>query len=234
MLMQNKAFNELESILGYSFSDKGILELALTHSSYENRVPSSHRINNERLEFIGDGFLDAIVGRELYEIMPEATEGNLSKVRSSVVCEKSLAGIARKLEIGRFLLLGKSEEDNGGNNKDSILADAVEAIIGAMIIDSSYETAREFVLRICEENIKLAVDGKLFRDYKTDLQEILQKKYRLVRIEYVLVDATGPDHCKEFTMAVKADGKILGSGIGKSKKEAEQNAAKYVILKGEY
>lgn len=230
----NNEYIELESILGYTFRDESLLVNALTHSSYVSEHDRVYRFNNERLEFIGDGFLDAIIARELYDILPEVTEGVLSKTRAYIVCERSLAMVSRKMGIGKFLLLGKGELESGGRDKDSILADAMEAIIGAVIIDGGYEAARTVVLNALRENMMLAVEGRLFRDYKSELQELLQKKYKGVVITYNLVKEVGPDHCKEFTMQVSAHGEVLGTGTGRSKKEAEQRAAQDVILKGDY
>lgn len=232
--MPNNRITELESILGYEFKDIALLETALTHSSYSSEHDRGNRFNNERLEFIGDGYLDAIIGMELYGILTDASEGVLSKTRANVVCEKSLASISRKLNVGDYLMLGRGEAENGGRNKDSILADAMEAIIGAIISDGCYEDGREFVLRVMRENIELAIEGKLIRDYKSELQEILQKKYRGIRINYSLIREEGPDHCKEFTVQVSIHDRVLGTGTGHSKKEAEQHAACDVILKGEF
>lgn len=224
---------ELENRIGYHFRDKNLLLNALTHSSFSSEHGLEYCMNNERLEFIGDGFLDAIVGTELYKLMPKAHEGVLSKNRAEVVCEESLAEAARKLGLGDVIQLGRGEFLNGGRDKDSILADAIEAVIGASIIDGGYEAGKTIVLGLFKEKIGLAVQGKLNSDYKSKLQEILQDKYKSIKINYVLVHEEGPDHDKVFNVDVVVNGRILGSGSGKSKSKAEQAAAENVLSKGE-
>lgn len=223
---------EFEKIIKYEFKDKGLLNKALTHSSYcrENNLESNQ--SNERLEFLGDAFLDAITGAELYRRLSDVNEGRLTKTRALVVCEKSLAEIGNKLNIGKFLNMGNGEQRNGGRHRESIVADAMEAVIGAVFIDSDYKTTRDFVLREFAGVIDDAMAGKLFTDYKTQIQEILQSKGTVPVIKYVLDRAEGPDHDKTFYVHLVSDDKILGSGVGKSKKEAEQNAAKATIKGG--
>lgn len=226
-------FSELENRIGYSFKNKELIKVALTHSSYASEHGLSYELNNERLEFIGDGYLDAIIGNRLYEIMSSSHEGMLSRNRADVVREESLADIARYIKLGDYLYLGKGEESHGGRNKNSILADAFEALIGAVISDGGFIKGEELVLRLFENKIDLAVKGKLNKDYKSKLQEKLQEKYRSVKIEYSLVGESGPDHDKTFNVQVAVDGKILGTGSGKSKAKAEQAAACEVLSKGE-
>lgn len=226
-------FDKLEQNIGYSFNDEKLLITALTHSSYSAENGKSYRFNNERLEFIGDAYLDAIIGAKLYDILPDEHEGVLSKDRAAIVCEGSLASISREIGLGGFLFLGKGEDNCGGRNKDSILADAMEAVIGAMIIDGGFDIGRNVVLELFGKKIRLAIKGKLFHDYKSSLQEKLQEKHKGVSIEYAIVSESGPDHDKLFTVAVTVNGKKRGEGLGKSKKDAEQEAAKTVILKGE-
>ena len=221
-----KDYSVLERNLGYSFQDKKLLAHALTHSSYASEHDLAYSENNERLEFIGDAYLDAIIGNKLYEVMPNQPEGVLSKTRANIVCERSLATIARNIGLGDFLFLGNGEEMYGGREKDSILADAVEAIIGAIIRESGYDCADRVVLKLFEENILLALQGKLYHDYKTALQEKLQERYKNVRIQYESVSESGPDHRKVFTVQVKVD------DSGHSKKAAEQEAARKVLMKG--
>ena len=221
-----KDYSVLERNLGYSFQDKKLLTHALTHSSYASEHDLAYSENNERLEFIGDAYLDAIIGNKLYEVMPNQPEGVLSKTRANIVCERSLATIARHIGLGDFLFLGNGEEMYGGREKDSILADAVEAIIGAIIRESGYDCADRVVLKLFEENILLALQGKLYHDYKTALQEKLQERYKNVRIRYELVSESGPDHRKVFTVQVKVDDAVLATGSGHSKKAAEQEAAR--------
>lgn len=226
-------YTELENRIGYHFKDEKLLLNALTHSSFSSEHGLEYSMNNERLEFIGDGFLDAIVGAELYKLMPTAHEGALSKNRAEIVCEESLAEIARQLDLGESLELGRGEKLNGGKDKNSILADAMEAIIGASIIDGGYEAAETIVLGLFRNKIDLAVEGKLNSDYKSKLQELLQDKYKSIKINYVLVHEEGPDHDKVFNVDVVINDKILGSGSGKSKAKAEQAAAENVLSKGE-
>ena len=216
---------ELENIIGYSFIHLEILERALTHSSY-NREKNTKHMDNERLEFIGDGFLDAIVGFELFNRMKGVTEGRLTKTRALIVCEKALADVAREIGLGRFMYMGHGEEAGGGRGKDSILADCMEAVIGGIFLDGGYEAASGFVVRFLKETIDKAIDGKIFLDYKSEVQEILQSKGKTVNIVYITDREEGPAHNKTFFVHMECDGKVYGSGSGKSKKEAEQNAAK--------
>lgn len=226
-------FNKLEEIIGYSFKDKSLLKTALTHSSYAAEHGYSYENNNERLEFIGDAYLDAVVGANLYMIMPTAREGVLSRNRADVVCEESLADVARTFNLGEYILLGKGEVSNGGNDKDSILSDAFEALLGAIILDGGYEVCKNVILRLFKNKIEEAVEGKLNKDYKSKLQELLQAKYKNINLKYELVSEHGPDHNKTFDVVVELDGKVLGNGSGKSKSKAEQAAAKDVMSKGE-
>ena len=224
---------ELENVIRYRFSDGSLLRNALCHSSYAAEQGHGHAGNNERLEFIGDAFLDAVIGLELYRMLPEEREGTLSKRRAAVVCERSLAAKARELDLGSFLYLGNGEEMTGGRNKDSILADALEAVIGAVVLDGGYPEAERVVLGMLADTVRLALDGKLFMDYKTELQERIQDRYAKAEIRYELTGESGPDHEKTFTVTVLVNGKPLGTGSGRNKKEAEQNAARDVITRKE-
>ncbi len=223
---------EFEKKIDYSFNDKGLLNKALTHSSYcrENNMESSQ--SNERLEFLGDAFLDAITGAELYDRLFSVNEGKLTKTRALVVCEKSLAKVGTRLQIGDYLNMGNGEKNNGGRQRESIVADAMEAVIGAIFLDSGYENTREFVLGEFHDIIEDALAGRIFADYKTEIQEILQSKGTVPVIKYVLDKEEGPDHDKTFYVHLVSDDRKLGSGIGKSKKEAEQNAAKDTLEGG--
>ncbi len=227
-------YDLLEKKLKYGFKDTGLLETALTHSSFTAEHGKSYRFNNERLEFIGDAYIDAVIGKKLYDILPDEQEGVLSKDRADIVCERAMAQVAKSVGLGDFLRLGKGEAASGGREKDSILADSMEAVVGAIVLDSSYETAEKVVLDIFSENIRLAVKGKLCNDYKSMLQEKLQYKYKSPKIVYSIVGESGPDHDKSFTAEVSVNKKFLARGIGKSKKEAEQAAAKQVVLRGEF
>ena len=219
---------------GYSFSDEKLLKTALTHSSYASEHRLGYDMNNERLEFIGDAFVDAVVGTELFSLMKDAHEGMLSRCRADVVCEDTLADAASDMGLGAYLYLGRGEEANGGRRKPSILADAFEALMGAIILDGGYEACRDVILRLLGERIVLASEGKLNKDYKTKLQEILQEKDKNVKIAYEITDQSGPDHSKTFTMQVTMNGRVLGTGSGRSKARAEQAAAEDALTKGEY
>lgn len=219
----------LERRIGYSFNDRELLRNALTHSSFANEAGLTYCNNNERLEFIGDAYLDAFVGMKMFTMLPDKHEGVLSKRRADVVCEKSLAEVAREVGLSAFILLGKGESRYGGRDKDSILADAMEAVIGAIVIDGGVAEAERVVLDLFNENITLSVQGRLNQDYKSILQEKLQEKYKSIDIEYREVAESGPDHAKKFIVAVHALGKDLGIGKGRSKKEAEQEAARNVL-----
>ena len=229
-----QSLDELEKVIGYRFRNRDLLITALTHSSYASEHGLSYEMNNERLEFIGDAYLDAVVGNRIFDIMKDAHEGVLSRYRADVVREDSLADTARKVRLGEYLRLGKGEEANGGRDKDSILADAFEAVLGATIIDGGFGEGSRMALDLFAEKIELAVAGKLDRDYKSRLQEALQEKYRSVKISYVPVSESGPDHDKTFSVRVEVDGRVLAEGTGKSKAKAEQAAACEVLTKGEY
>ena len=222
------SINEFEQMIGYCFRNKRLLERALTHSSYNREKNTKHQ-DNERLEFLGDAFFDAIVSAELFQKMEKSSEGQLTKTRASIVCEESLAAAARKIEMGKYILMGHGEEVTGGRERTSTLADAMEAVIGALYLDGGYHRTRDFVLRTFAETIEAAVQGKLFSDYKSEIQEVLQKRGRSRIISYEIDREEGPDHAKTFFVHLSCDGKVLGEGSGKSKKEAEQNAAKAAL-----
>ncbi|MBR6529093.1 MAG: ribonuclease III [Firmicutes bacterium] len=222
--------NKFEQLIGYKFNNEIYLERALTHSSYNKEKNTKHQ-DNERLEFLGDAYFDAIVSAELFKMMKGVTEGKLTKTRALVVCESSLAKAARKLGLGKYIYIGHGEEVAGGRDKDSILADAMEAVIGAIFIDGGYEPTEKFVLKSFAETIKDAAEGKLFSDYKSEVQEFIQKNGRNLAITYNTVKEEGPAHDKTFFVNLTYDGKILGEGSGKSKKEAEQQAAKTALAR---
>ncbi|NMA04481.1 MAG: ribonuclease III [Clostridiales bacterium] len=219
---------EFQDIIKHRFKEMDIINEALTHSSYSNESRDKHTYNNERLEFLGDSVLSTVVSEYIYSKYNNLPEGELTKVRANVVCEPSLARQAKSINLGKYLLLGKGEEVTGGRDRISILADAFEAVIGALYLDGGIKTARKFVLNMLEDSIKLASTGDLFRDYKTDLQELLQSKFD-DKISYKVINETGPDHDKTFEVEVILGNKVLGKGRGKSKKEAEQNAAKKAL-----
>ncbi|MBR2674581.1 MAG: ribonuclease III [Mogibacterium sp.] len=222
----------LEKTIGYVFSDKNLLRIALTHSSYASEQKLGYSHNNERLEFIGDAYIDAIVGTRLFEIMGNAHEGPLSKFRADVVCESALADTALRIGLGEYLYLGKGEDASGGRSKPSILSDAFEALMGAIMIDGGFEPCREVVLRLLNDKIEMAATGRLSRDFKTRLQEKIQEKDSKSGIVYKIVDEKGPDHNKIFTVRVSVNGRVIGTGMGSSKARAEQAAAKDALSKG--
>ncbi len=227
-------YTELYSLTGYRFSDEKLLKTALTHSSYASEHRLGYEQNNERLEFIGDAYVDAVVGSKLYQIMGAAHEGVLSRCRADVVCEDSLADAASHMGLGEFLRLGRGEDASGGREKPSILADAFEALMGAIIIDGGYEACRDVILRLLGDKIVLASEGKLNKDFKTRLQELLQDKDHNVQIAYKITGQEGPDHSKVFTTQVSANGRVLGTGSGRSKAKAEQAAAEDALTKGAF
>lgn len=220
----------LEENLGYKFKNIELLKTAVTHSSYANENKMKITENNERLEFLGDAILNLIVSHYLYKKYQDYPEGELTKIRATVVCESSLAFAARKINLGKYLLIGKGEETTGGRERDSILADASEALTGAIYIDSDFDTASKLLLKNFEEDIVYAVaKGDLFIDYKTELQEKFQRKKKS-KIEYRVLKEVGPDHNKIFYMDVAVNDKTIGKGSGRNKKEAEQMAAKEALL----
>lgn len=220
--------NELEAIIDYEFKDKYLLENALTHSSYINEEIDKKLKNNERLEFLGDAIFDAIISEYLYKRMIDVEEGRLTKLRALVVCERSLAACGNRLGISRFIRLGRGEKNNGGRKRDSIIADAMEALIAAIYLDGGMEATREFVLTSFKATIESALSGKLHTDFKTELQECLQAKGNS-DIMYKLDKQEGPDHNKTFYVSFWSNGNKLGQGRGRTKKEAEQNAAKAAL-----
>ena len=222
---------DFETVIGYEFRDKELLERALTHSSFLPQGKDRARHNNERLEFLGDAFFDAIISVELCKLLPGAEEGKLTKLRAIVVCEQSLAREGERLDIGSYLRMGKGESASGGRKRASIVADAMEAVIGAIFLDGGYEAAARFVVDNFSNTVKLAVEGKLFTDFKTALQESLPPGTQ-GQLKYVVTGEEGPDHDKRFYVDVVYAGKVLASGSGKSKKEAENSAAKLALERG--
>lgn len=232
--INNERINNLEELqkkIEYNFKDINLLHWALTHSSYANEHKKQKIIYNERLEFLGDSILGLIVSEYIFIKYTNYPEGDLTKLRATVVCEPSLSYLAKKIDLGKYLMLGKGEEATGGRERVSILADAFEALIGAIYLDGKIENAKVFVLKYLSPIIQNAVNGvELFIDYKTHLQELLQKSIK-AKIEYNVVLEEGPDHSKTFHIEVTVKDKVLGKGIGRSKKEAEQNAAKSALDK---
>ncbi len=219
--------NDLEEKIGYHFREKELLKSALMHSSYTNESHLPKHQCNERLEFLGDAVLELVSSEFLFHEYKKTPEGELTRMRASMVCEPSLAFCAREIDLGDFLLLGKGEEATGGRKRDSITSDALEALIGAIYLDGGFASAKEFILRFVLNDLE---HKKLFFDSKTILQEIVQAHFE-ERVSYYLVKEEGPDHSKRFTVEVHIGTECYGSGIGRTKKAAEQEAAYHAILK---
>ena len=213
---------QLQQKIGYTFKNEQLLKAAFIHSSYVNENKGKVKESNERLEFLGDSVLGFISAENLYLNNPDTPEGDLSRKRASLVCEKSLYETAKELNFGSYMLLGKGEEMGGGRQRSSILADAVEAVIAAMYLDGGIEPAKKFVLKHVLSNN--ADTG----DYKTQLQELVQREKEQV-LEYRMSGQSGPDHDKRFDFQVLLNGDVVGEGSGRTKKEAEQMAAKAAI-----
>ena len=225
-----KELVEFSHALGIDFHDIRFLHQALTHTSYANDAKKIHVVHNERLEFLGDAVLELIISSYLYSNFPDLPEGELTKARASVVCEMTLAKRAHVLNIGEYLLFGKGELATGGRNRTSILADAFEAIIGSIYMDQGIQNATDFVLGQLKEDLGVIKKGNYIQDYKTLLQEVVQKNSDS-KIHYELISETGPDHDKIFHIAVFINQQKSGTGFGKSKKEAEQCSAKEALIK---
>ncbi|AGB41359.1 ribonuclease III [Halobacteroides halobius DSM 5150] len=230
MAANKEVLIELQQEIEVQFSDLKLLEKAITHKSYANEKQELKIKDNERLEFLGDSVLDLIISRYIFLNYPDHPEGELAKIRSVVVSAPILAEKAREIELGKYMLLGKGEEMTGGRKRDSILADGFEAVVGSIYLDQGLEASQEFILDLLVPNIKEVEQGSYVRDYKTLLQELIQKDSNL-RPDYKVVEEKGPDHNKRFTVEVIFDQEILGVGVGFSKKEAEQKAAKKAIAK---
>ena len=228
---KTSAFTDrLKKRLKIDWNDANLLYQALTHSScaYENQGKGV--THNQRLEFLGDAVLELVISEYLYRTYPERSEGELTKLRAAVVCEPSLAKVAGELTLGYCLRMGRGEERSGGRERPSILADVFESLLGAVYLDQGLETARKLILQQLTPIIQDVIEGRLERDYKTELQENLQK-HSPDPLTYVILREEGPDHNKTFTAGVIYRGKEIGCGCGRSKKEAEQQAAKEAISK---
>ena len=220
--------SNLEKAIGYRFQNISLLQNALAHSSYANERWHDSLLSNERLEFLGDSILGMTVADYLYRNFPDRPEGELTRMRADMVCETTLAAVANRIGLGQHLLLGHGEEQGGGRARPSILADAVESVIAACYLDGGFESAAQFIRTfiLCDVPVKRLHNV----DYKTTLQELVQRKKDQV-LSYTLTGESGPDHDKQFCVAVSLNGKTVGEGTGRSKKKAEQDAARVAIEK---
>jgi len=218
----------LQEILGVSFKDLSRLEQALVHSSYINENPDFAPTSNERLEFLGDAVLGSVVAEKLYQDLPSFTEGEMTKLRAALVRRDALARAARAISLGDYLYLGKGEEASGGRRKPVNLAGALEAVIAAIFLDQGSATAKNFILRLFNKELQKVVSQGAGVDYKSQLQELIQAREQQTPAYYV-IEAKGPDHDRRFTVEVRAGDTVLGRGSGKSKKEAETEAARSAL-----
>lgn len=219
---------DLEEAIGYHFHNISLLQNALTHSSYANERWHNSLLSNERLEFLGDSILGMLVAEYLYRSFPDRPEGELTRMRADMVCEKTLAKVANEIHLGDHLLLGHGEEQGGGRTRDSILADAVESVIAASFLDGGIQAAKQFIQRFILVEVPVRQLHNV--DYKTKLQELVQQKKNQV-LTYELTAESGPDHDKHFAVAVSLNGAVVGRGEGTSKKRAEQESARDAIGK---
>ena len=225
LILKMVDWNDCQKNLGISFRQEYLLEQAFVHSSYSNENPDFAWPSNERLEFLGDAVLNFIVTEKLYEEFPKLPEGELTEIRASLVCRDTLADLASSLKLGDWLLLGRGEETSGGRTKASNLANAMEALIGALYLDQGLAKARRFILRQLKPELGKIKAGKTTPNYKALVQDLIQGQRRPTPI-YRLVEATGPDHSKQFTAEILVEGKALGRGTGRNKKVAESQAAR--------
>ena len=224
--MQDNNLTKLEEHIGYSFQDEKLLKQALTHSSFTNEQKINRTQDYERLEFLGDAVLEMVSSQFLFHAYPKLSEGELTKLRASLVCEPALAFCARDLELGKYIRLGKGEEMSGGRERESITSDVMEAVIGAIFLDGGVEKAKEFILRFILSDIE---NKQLFYDSKSNLQELMQGTLKK-EFHYELLEESGPEHSKCFVVEVTMEGKSLGRGLGRTKKAAEQQAAYEALL----
>lgn len=227
---RKKELMEFEDAAGISFNNIELLDTALTHSSYANQMGMKYNDHNERLEFLGDSVLSMVISEHLYKKYKSRPEGKLTRIRAAIVCEGTLAETARKICLNNYLLIGRGEEMSNGREKDSLLADAMEAVIAAVYLDGGYDTAKKFIITLLNDKIEKMGKIKSLNDYKSKLQEFVQKTSDL-QLSYELIEEAGPPHDRTFKMKVKLGDKEYGEGLGKSKKESEQNAAKEALKK---
>jgi len=219
---------ELEKTLGITFTDKSLLQRALTHRSYLNENPDYPLSDNERLEFLGDAVLDFLTAKYLYNRFPEMAEGQLTSLRAALVKRETLAQFAGALNLGQYLLLSRGEEESGGRKREATLCAAFEALTGAVLLDQGLQAAEDFALRCIEPEVKRILEEERYKDAKSTLQELTQGQLQLTPV-YRTVAERGPDHAKEFTVEVLVGDEVCGRGIGPSKQVAEQEAAKVAL-----
>lgn len=225
-MVENDSLEEMEGKISYCFTNRQLLKQALTHSSYANERKINKIQNYERIEFLGDAVLELVTSAFLYENHADMSEGDMTRLRASIVCEFALSFCARELGLEKFIYLGKGEEATGGRGRDSIIADVMEAVIGAIYLDGGLDHARQFIHRYILSDLE---HKRLFYDSKTILQEIVQKE-GTGRLNYILTEERGPEHDKQFYVEARIDNKAIGNGVGRSKKAAEQQAAYQALL----
>ena len=218
-------FANSQDTLGIAFKNPSLLQQALVHRSYLHENPDSALLSNERMEFLGDSLLGFVIAEKLYRDFPDLSEGGMTKLRAALVRKETLARLASSLRLGDYLYLGRGEEFSGGRTKQSVLARAFESLVGAILMDQGFAIAKDFVLRLFDGEIRMAIEEKLTTDYKSRLQEIVQASHRVTPI-YRTIKEVGPDHAKEFTVEVIVGGSVIGRGHGKSKRVAEMEAAR--------
>ena len=223
---EEKLMEELQQMMGYRFRDRSLLYEALSHSSFANESRKGTPCN-ERLEFLGDSVLSIVVSEHIFRHFKHIPEGELTKLRASLVCESTLYEFSKRIKLGEHIFLGKGEEQTGGRTRPSIVSDAFEAVIAAVYLDGGLEAARSYVISFLPRDLA-PLGGKQLHDYKTELQEVIQRNPE-EKVEYCLKDERGPDHDKQFTVQVKLNSNVIGEGVGRSKKAAEQAAAREAL-----
>jgi ribonuclease-3 len=218
----------LQAVLGVSFKDPSVLQQSLVHRSYLNENADPSLSSNERLEFLGDAVLNFVVAEEIYHKFPEMSEGDLTKLRSALVRGETLGRVALSLNLGEYLYLGRGEEESGGRRRPRNLSCALEAVIGAILVDCGLDEAKSFILRILGSKLERAIEDKLLADYKSRLQQVTQSRWKITPV-YRTVEEIGPDHDKVFTVEVLAGDSIMGRGKGRSKRAAEMEAAREAL-----
>ena len=227
-MSESAELESLQETLGINFNDVSILQQALVHGSYLHENPDFALPSNERLEFLGDSLLGFVIAEKLYTDFPDLTEGGMTKLRAALVRKETLSRISQSLGLGDYLYMGCGEETSGGRTKQSILASALESLVGAILMDQGFDPCRAFVLRLFEDEMGKAIDERLAADYKSELQETIQARHRAAPA-YRTIRAVGPDHAKEFTVEVSVNGTVIGIGSGRSKRQAEREAARAAL-----